>query len=41
MQPQNINGSNNVPDQYNQNDNALHHIAPVTSFNNVTLSSKP
>lgn len=38
MQPQNINGSNNVPDQYNQNDNVLHHIAPVTSFN-IKLSN--
>lgn len=38
MQPQNINGSNNVPDQYNQGDNALHHIAPTTSFN-IKLSN--
>ena len=32
MRPQNINGSNNVPDQYNQDDNALHHMSPTTSF---------
>lgn len=38
MQPQNINGSNNVPDQYNQDDNVLHHIGPITSFN-IKLSN--
>lgn len=38
MQPQNINNSNNIPDEYNQGDNALHHIAPTTSFN-ITLSN--
>ena len=38
MQPQNINGSDNVPDQYNQDDNVLHHIAPTTSFN-IKLSN--
>jgi hypothetical protein len=38
MQPQNINNSNNVPDQHNQDDNALHHIAPTTSFN-IKLSN--
>lgn len=32
MQPQNINNSNNVPDEYNQGDHVLHHIAPTTSF---------
>lgn len=37
MQPQNISGSNNVPDQYNQNDNVLHHTG-LTSFD-ITLSS--
>lgn len=38
MQPQNISGSNNVPDQYNQDDNVLHHMAPITSFN-IRLSN--
>lgn len=38
MQPQNISSSNNVPDEYNQGDNALHHIAPTTSFN-IKLSN--
>ena len=38
MQPQNITNSNNVPDQYNQNDNALHHIGPTTSFS-IKLSN--
>ena len=38
MQPQNIANSNNVPDEYNQNDNVLHHIAPTTSFN-IKLSN--
>ena len=38
MQPQNIGNSNNVPDQYNQSDNVLHHIAPTTSFN-IKLSN--
>lgn len=38
MQPQNINNSNNVPDQHNQGDNVLHHIAPTTSFN-IKLSN--
>lgn len=38
MQPQNINGSDNVPDQYNQDDKVLHHIAPTTSFN-IKLSN--
>ncbi len=38
MQPQNINNSNNVPDEYNQSDNVLHHIAPTTSFN-IKLSN--
>lgn len=33
MQPQNITNSNNVPDEYNQNDNALHHIGTATVFN--------
>lgn len=32
MRPQNISNSNNVPDQYNQDDNVLHHMAPTTSF---------
>ena len=38
MQPQNIGNSNNVPDQYNQSDNVLHHMAPTTSFN-IKLSN--
>lgn len=38
MQPQNIANSNNVPDQYNQSNNALHHIGPTTSFN-IKLSN--
>ena len=38
MRPQNINGSNNVPDQYNQDDNVLHHMSPTTSFN-IKLSN--
>lgn len=38
MQPQNIANSNNVPDQYNQDNNALHHIGPTTSFN-IKLSN--
>ncbi len=32
MRPQNISNSNNVPDQYNQDDNVLHHMSPTTSF---------
>lgn len=32
MQPQNINNSNNVPDEYSQSDNALQHKNPTTSF---------
>ena len=32
MRPQNISGSNNVPDQYNQDDSVLHHMSPTTSF---------
>ena len=32
MRPQNINNSNNVPDEYNQGDNVLHHMSPTTSF---------
>lgn len=38
MRPHNINGSKNVPDEYNQDDNVLHHIAPTTSFN-IKLSN--
>lgn len=38
MQPQNINNSRNVPDEYNQGDNVLHHMAPITSFN-IKLSN--
>lgn len=38
MRPQNISGSNNVPDQYNQDDNVLHHMSPTTSFN-IRLSN--
>lgn len=38
MQPQNISNSNNVPDQYNQSNNVLHHIGPTTSFN-IKLSN--
>ncbi len=38
MRPQDISGSNNVPDEYNQSDNVLHHIAPTTSFN-IKLSN--
>lgn len=38
MQPQNIANSNNVPDQYNQSNNMLHHIGPTTSFN-IKLSN--
>ena len=38
MQPQNISGSGNVPDQYSQGDDALHHISPATSFN-IKLSN--
>lgn len=32
MRPQNISNSNNVPDQYDQDDNVLHHMSPTTSF---------
>lgn len=32
MRPKNINNSNNVPDQYSQDDNVLHHMNPTTSF---------
>lgn len=32
MRPQNISGSNNVPDQYDQDDNVLHHMSPTTAF---------
>jgi len=32
MQPQNINGSNNVPDKDHQSSNTLQHINPITSF---------
>lgn len=32
MQPQNINGSNNVPDKDHQASNTLQHINPTTSF---------
>lgn len=32
MQPQNISGSDNVPDQYHQDDNTLHHMNPTTAF---------
>lgn len=38
MQPQNIANSNNVPDQYNQSNNMLHHIGSTTSFN-IKLSN--
>lgn len=38
MRPQNINGADNVPDQYAQADTALHHINPATSFT-VKLSN--
>lgn len=38
MRPQNINGSDNVPDQYNQDDNVLHHMNPTTSFS-IKLSN--
>lgn len=38
MQPQNISGSGNVPDQYNQSDNVLRHIPLITSFN-IKLSN--
>ena len=38
MQPQNISNSNNVPNQYNQSNNVLHHIGPTTSFN-IKLSN--
>jgi len=38
MQPQNITGADNVPDEYNQNDNALHHMAPATTFS-IKLSN--
>ncbi len=38
MQPHNINGADNVPDEYNQGDNVLHHITPTTSFN-IKLSN--
>ena len=32
MRPQNISNSNNVPDEYNQDDNVLHHMSPTTLF---------
>lgn len=32
MQPQNINGANNVPDKDHQSSNTLQHINPTTSF---------
>lgn len=32
MQPQNINGANNVPDKEHQSSNTLQHINPTTSF---------
>lgn len=32
MQPQNINGSNNVPNEYEQDDTVLQHKNPTTSF---------
>lgn len=38
MQPQNINGANNVPDEYHQNDNALQHPGYKTSFS-IKLSN--
>lgn len=38
MQPQNINGANNVPDEYHQNDNALQHPGTKTSFS-IKLSN--
>jgi len=38
MRPQNIIGSNNVPDQYNQDDNVLHHMNPTTAFS-IKLSN--
>lgn len=38
MRPQNINGSNNVPDQYNQGSDILHHMNPATSFH-IKLSN--
>lgn len=38
MRPQNINNSNNVPAQYDQGDNVLHHMNPKTSFS-IKLSN--
>lgn len=38
MRPQNISNSNNVPDQYDQGDNVLHHMNPRTSFS-IKLSN--
>lgn len=38
MQPQNINGADNVPDKYNQDDNSLHHMSPGTAFS-IKLSN--
>lgn len=38
MRPKNISGSNNVPDEYSQDDNVLHHMNPTTSFS-IKLSN--
>lgn len=38
MRPHNISGSNNVPDEYSQDDNVLHHRNPTTSFD-IKLSN--
>ncbi len=38
MQPQNINGANNMPDEYHQDNNALQHLGSKTSFS-IKLSN--